>query len=83
MFKVFRIRLGKAIELRRNATLTRSELEEVKLTKFRTLVQRLREILNAKHMDNVVFDVVQADDLPVSPVTRKFQLIVDARNPGG
>src|SRR5882672_2533827 len=40
---------------------------------------RLREILSHKRMDNVRFDVVVADDLPVNPRTRKFQLIVDAR----
>jgi phenylacetate-CoA ligase len=43
------------------------------------VAQRLHEILAAKHMQNVQFDVVEADDLPVSPVTRKFQLIIDAR----
>ncbi len=40
---------------------------------------RLREILAAKHLENVSFEVVETNDLPVSPVTRKFQLIVDAR----
>ena len=39
----------------------------------------LREILARKHMENVRFDVVPADDLPVNPRTRKFQLIVDRR----
>jgi hypothetical protein len=32
-------------------------------------------------MDNVRFDVVPTDDLPVNPRTRKFQLIVDHRGP--
>jgi len=41
--------------------------------------RRLREILSRKLMDNVQFDVVATDDLPVNPRTRKFQLIVDAR----
>jgi phenylacetate-coenzyme A ligase PaaK-like adenylate-forming protein len=40
---------------------------------------RLREILARKRMDNVQFQVLVADDLPVNPRTRKFQLIVDAR----
>lgn len=40
---------------------------------------RLREILARKRMDNVRFDVQVANDLPVNPRTRKFQLIVDAR----
>jgi phenylacetate-coenzyme A ligase PaaK-like adenylate-forming protein len=40
---------------------------------------RIREILARKRMENVRFDVVQADDLPVNPRTRKFQLIVDQR----
>ncbi|WP_039890823.1 phenylacetate--CoA ligase family protein [Mycobacterium xenopi] len=39
---------------------------------------RLREMLDRKLMDNVAFDVVATDDLPVNPRTRKFQLIVDA-----
>jgi hypothetical protein len=41
--------------------------------------QRLREILARKRMDNVRFDVVPTDDLPVNPRTRKFQLIIDKR----
>jgi phenylacetate-CoA ligase len=41
--------------------------------------RRLREILARKRMDNVHFDVVATDDLPVNPRTRKFQLIVDKR----
>ena len=40
---------------------------------------RLRDILARKLMDNVMFEVVVADDLPVNPRTRKFQLIVDQR----
>jgi phenylacetate-coenzyme A ligase PaaK-like adenylate-forming protein len=42
---------------------------------------RLREILARKRMDNVRFEVVPTDDLPVNPQTRKFQLIVDRRSP--
>jgi hypothetical protein len=30
-------------------------------------------------LSNVRFEVVETDDLPVNPKTRKFQLIVDAR----
>jgi phenylacetate-CoA ligase len=41
--------------------------------------RRLREILARKRMDNVRFDVVATDDLPVNPRTRKFQLILDRR----
>jgi phenylacetate-CoA ligase len=40
---------------------------------------RLREILARKRMENVRFDVLAVDDLPVNPRTRKFQLIVDKR----
>ncbi len=40
---------------------------------------RLSEILARKRMDNVHFEVIVADDLPVNPRTRKFQLIVDKR----
>jgi hypothetical protein len=43
---------------------------------------RLREILARKRMDNVRFEVVHADDIPVNPRTRKFQLIVDRRAAG-
>jgi phenylacetate-CoA ligase len=43
------------------------------------VAQRLREILARKRMDNVRFEVVPTDDLPVNPRTRKFQLIVDKR----
>jgi phenylacetate-coenzyme A ligase PaaK-like adenylate-forming protein len=41
--------------------------------------RRLREILERKRMDNVRFEVVATDDIPVNPRTRKFQLIVDRR----
>jgi phenylacetate-CoA ligase len=40
---------------------------------------RLREILARKRMENVRFEVLAVDDLPVNPRTRKFQLIVDKR----
>jgi len=43
------------------------------------VARRLREILARKRMDNVRFEVVPTDDLPVNPRTRKFQLIVDKR----
>jgi hypothetical protein len=43
------------------------------------VAQRLREILVRKRMENVRFEVLPTDDLPVNPRTRKFQLIVDAR----
>jgi phenylacetate-CoA ligase len=41
------------------------------------LSQRLREILNQKLMDNVEFEIVITDQIPLNPQTRKFQLIVD------
>ena len=40
---------------------------------------RLSEILARKRMDNVRFEVIEVEDLPVNPRTRKFQLIVDKR----
>jgi phenylacetate-coenzyme A ligase PaaK-like adenylate-forming protein len=43
------------------------------------VAERLREILARKRMDNVRFEVVPTDDLPVNPRTRKFQLILDKR----
>ena len=45
------------------------------------LAARLREILARKRMENVRFDIVPTDDLPVNPRTRKFQLILDRRSP--
>ncbi|MES2625210.1 MAG: hypothetical protein V4628_08020 [Pseudomonadota bacterium] len=44
-----------------------------------SVTQRLQEILARKHMENVQYTVEVTDDLPVNPVTRKFQLIVDKR----
>ena len=43
------------------------------------LRQRLAAVLAQKLMDNVTFEVVLVDDLPVDPVTRKFRLVVDGR----
>ena len=40
--------------------------------------RRLHEILNQKGLGNVGFEVVVAEDIPVNPRTRKFQLIVQA-----
>jgi phenylacetate-coenzyme A ligase PaaK-like adenylate-forming protein len=45
---------------------------------LRATERRLRELLDQKLMQNVTFEVVPTDDLPVNPRTRKFQLIVDA-----
>lgn len=39
----------------------------------------LRDILDRKLMDNVRFEVVGVDGLPVDPRTRKFRLIIDDR----
>jgi phenylacetate-CoA ligase len=41
---------------------------------------RLGEILARKRMDNVRFEIVATEDLPVNPRTRKFQLILDKRS---
>jgi phenylacetate-coenzyme A ligase PaaK-like adenylate-forming protein len=46
---------------------------------IKAVSDRLREILARKRMDNVRYDVLAVDDLPVNPRTRKFQLIVDKR----
>jgi phenylacetate-CoA ligase len=40
--------------------------------------RQLCEVLNRKLMNNVAFDVVPTDDLPVDPRTRKFHLVIDA-----
>jgi phenylacetate-CoA ligase len=42
------------------------------------LAARLREILDQKLMDNVQFEIVVVDGIPLSPRTRKFQLIIDS-----
>jgi phenylacetate-CoA ligase len=42
------------------------------------LSRRLREILNQKLMDNVQFEIVAVDQIPLNPRTRKFQLIVSS-----
>jgi phenylacetate-coenzyme A ligase PaaK-like adenylate-forming protein len=39
----------------------------------------LRQVLDQKLMNNVTFDVIATDDLSVNPKTRKFNLIIDAR----
>jgi phenylacetate-coenzyme A ligase PaaK-like adenylate-forming protein len=46
---------------------------------IKSVSDRLREILARKRMDNVRFEVLAVDDLPVNPRTRKFQLILDKR----
>lgn len=41
--------------------------------------KRLQEILQQKGLGNVTFEVPIVEDIPVNPITRKFQLIVDDR----
>ncbi len=53
---------------------------EQKAAALAAVAARLREILAAKQLDNVNFEVLETNDLPVNPVTRKFQLIVDTRS---
>jgi phenylacetate-coenzyme A ligase PaaK-like adenylate-forming protein len=43
-----------------------------------SLSRRLREILNQKLMDNVQFEIVAVEQIPLNPRTRKFQLIVSS-----
>ena len=52
---------------------------EQRATAIKGVSDRLREILARKRMENVRFEVLAVDDLPVDPRTRKFQLIVDKR----
>jgi|GEM_PF-233871 len=40
--------------------------------------KRVRKILDQKLMSNVVFDVIQKNELPVDPRTGKFKLIISA-----
>jgi len=51
---------------------------EQRATAMVGMERRLREILDQKLMNNVTFDVVATNDLPVNPKTRKFNLIIDA-----
>ena len=46
----------------------------------RSVEQRLLEILTGKLLRNVIFRVLPVADIPISPVTRKFQLILDRRS---
>jgi len=46
---------------------------------IKAVSERLHDILARKRMENVRFEVLAVDDLPVNPRTRKFQLIVDKR----
>ena len=52
---------------------------EQRAAAIKGVFDRLGEILARKRMDNVRFEVLAVDDLPVNPRTRKFQLIVDKR----
>src|SRR5262252_6081770 len=52
---------------------------EQRAAAIKAVSDRLREILARKRMENVRFEVLAVDDLPVNPRTRKFQLIVDKR----
>ena len=42
------------------------------------LGERLKAIMAEKEMENVRFEIVRVDSIPVDPKTRKFRLIVDA-----
>jgi len=44
---------------------------------------RLHQVLQQKGLGNVAFQVAIVADIPLNPRTRKFQLIVDERKPGG
>jgi phenylacetate-CoA ligase len=57
-----------------DATLTSEQREHT----LETLAARLREILNQKLMDNVQFEIVVTQQIPLNPRTRKFQLITNA-----
>ena len=47
-------------------------------TALEALSRRLREILDQKLMNNVQYEIVVTDQIPLNPSTRKFQLIVDS-----
>jgi phenylacetate-CoA ligase len=50
---------------------------EKRSSALNALSNRLRAILDQKLMDNVGFEIVVADEIPLNTRTRKFQLIVD------
>ena len=54
--------------------------EDQRIAITRGVEQRLLDILRQKGLENVHFDVPIVADIPVNPVTRKFQLIVEARS---
>jgi len=51
--------------------------ERIKLTQ--AVATRLQQILQQKGLANVRFETCIVDEIPLNPVTRKFQLIVDNR----
>ncbi len=53
---------------------------EHKADATRRVEDRLNEVLRQKRMANVRFSVPVVDHIPVNPKTRKFQLIVNARD---
>jgi phenylacetate-CoA ligase len=75
----FQLQLTDEDEFRFMICLDPALQHEQRATAAAAVAARLREILARKHMENVRFDVVPVDDLPVNPRTRKFQLIVDRR----
>jgi phenylacetate-CoA ligase len=52
--------------------------QEQRIDALKGVETRLREFLGQKRMNNVRFDVVAVDDIPLDARTRKFKLIVDA-----
>jgi phenylacetate-CoA ligase len=77
----FQLQITGADEFRFTVCLDPALDEPARNVAIRRVAERLREILARKRMENVRFDVLAVDDLPLNPRTRKFQLIVDARPP--
>ncbi len=64
------------------AVLNQGLSESQKNHVIKDIRSKIELVLSAKDMENVVFDIEEADDLPVDPRTGKFRLVVkDDMNP--
>jgi phenylacetate-CoA ligase len=73
----FQLQLQDSTHFRFMVCLESSLTPEQRGRAIEAVTNRLREILDQKLMNNVEFEVVVADHIPLNPRTRKFQLIVD------
>ncbi len=71
----FQIRILNTSSFLFRACLEKDLGEKEREEAFRDIRMKLREILNQKDMDNVTFNIEEADELQVDPKTGKFRLI--------